>query len=104
MTLDNTHPHWNDIVCYFHRDDNVLLEGIQQAKIITKTVEVKQGLPDKFLSAEPVTKDVNKKVLRIILSSRLLDTEQEKLPKIKDPLRPAVNFPRILGVTFDRAK
>lgn len=102
--LDNTHPNWNDTVCYFYRDNNVLLEGLQQAKIITKTVEVKEGLPDKFQTAKPVTKEVNKKVLRIILSSRLLDAEQEKLPKIKDPLRPAFNFPRVLGVTFDRTK
>lgn len=101
--LDNTHPNWNDRVCLTYKDHNVLLEGLDQAKVVTKTVELKDGLPDK-LKPKEVLKEVHNKVKNIILYSHLLDAEQQKLPKLKDPLRPAWNFPRSYGVTEKRVK
>lgn len=82
----------------------MLLEGIDQAKIITKTVELQSGLPEKIENAPKPSKDTHNRALRVIMSSHLFDTQQEKLPKIKDPERPAYNFPRVLGITNERAK
>lgn len=81
----------------------MLLEGLAQAKIITNTVEVKEGLPDK-INVDKSIKGINSRVKEIILSSHLFDAHQEKLPKIKDPLRPAWNFPRLYGITDVRKK
>lgn len=83
------------------RDDNVLLEGLNQAKIITNTVEVKEGLPES-IDLDQSIKGINRRVKEIILCSHLFDAQQEKLPKIKDPLRPAFNFPRTYGITQQR--
>ncbi|GLV39876.1 mitochondrial ribosomal protein L37 [Carabus blaptoides fortunei] len=99
---DETHPNWHENVCYFYRDNNVLLEGIDQAKIITKTIELQSGLPEIIENAPKPSKEINNRALRIIMSSHLFDTQQEKLPKIKDPERPAYNFPRVLGITNER--
>ncbi|KAI4467271.1 mitochondrial ribosomal protein l37 [Holotrichia oblita] len=98
---DRTHPNWNDRICYTLRDDNVLLEGLTQAKVITNTVEVQEGLPQS-LDLNQSIKGINRRVKEIILSSHLFDAEQKKLPKIKDPLRPSFNFPRTHGITQER--
>lgn len=47
LPLDNTHPDWKDIPCLFYKDHNVLLEGEKQAKILTKSVEIIEGLPER---------------------------------------------------------
>lgn len=90
-------------MCLTYKDDNVLLEGLNQAKVITNTVEVQQGLPDKLVLHD-VSKDLNNLVKKIVLTSHVFDAEQKKLPKIKDPLRPAYNFPRVYGITEQRVK
>lgn len=101
--MDNTHPNWHDRICHTYCDNNVLLEGLTQAKIITKTVELETGLPQK-LNYKQSTKDIDSKVRTLILNSHVFDAEQEKLPKLKDPLRPAWNFPRVYGITNSRIK
>ncbi|GJQ76180.1 mRpL37 [Trypoxylus dichotomus] len=98
---DKTHPDWHDRVCHILRDENVLLEGLTQAKIITNTVEVQEGLPE-TINVNQSIRGINRRVKEIILSSHLFDAEQKKLPKIKDPLRPAFNFPRVYGITQER--
>ncbi|KRT86637.1 hypothetical protein AMK59_1381 [Oryctes borbonicus] len=98
---DKTHPDWKDRICHILRDENVLLEGLTQAKIITNTVEVQGGLPE-IIDVNQSIRGVNRRVKEIILSSHLFDAEQKKLPKIKDPLRPAFNFPRVYGITQER--
>lgn len=103
IKYDNTHPDWHDRVCHTYYDDNVLLEGLTQAKIITKTVELHEGLPP-MLQCKETTKDIDKKVKKIILNTHVFDAEQKKLPKLKDPLRPAWNFPRVYGITDVRRK
>ncbi|KAF2901428.1 hypothetical protein ILUMI_04752 [Ignelater luminosus] len=99
--LDESHPDWHNRVCYTYKDDNVLLEGLNQAKVIIKTVELQEGLPDKLLIGNSSV-EIDRKVKRIILNSHLFDAEQQMLPKRKDPERPAWNFPRDYGVTDRR--
>lgn len=99
--MDNSHPDWHDKVCYFHRDDNVLLLGLDQAKNITKTVEIQAGFPN--LKLIDIPKEIHSRVQALIMSAHIFDTEQKKLPKLKDVNRPAWNFPRILGITCERA-
>ncbi|XP_060528750.1 large ribosomal subunit protein mL37 [Cylas formicarius] len=101
QAFDNTHPNWHSRPLLTYNDNNVLLEGLAQAKILTNSVEVKQGLPD-AMELPKITKDFNRKVKDIILSTVLFDAEQKKLPKIKDSERPAWNFPRTYGITQPR--
>lgn len=103
MKFDETHPNWHDRICHTYYDNNVLLEGLLQAKLITKTVELQAGIPAK-MNIKKCTKDVDNMVKNIILNCHVFDAEQKKLPKVKDPLRPAWNFPRTYGVTDSRIK
>ncbi|XP_044744940.1 39S ribosomal protein L37, mitochondrial [Coccinella septempunctata] len=98
---DESHPNWHDKVLYTYKDDNVLLEGLHQAQILTKSVRIAEGLPTKYVT-NSLTKEINSKVRNIILSAHVFDAEQQKLPKIKDPSRPAWNFPREYGITHER--
>lgn len=98
---DQTHPDWHDRVCYFHRDDNVLLLGLDQAKKITKTVEIQEGLPK--INLPEIKKESESRIQELIMASHIFDTEQKKLPVVKDPERPAWNFPRTYGITCQRA-
>ncbi|KAK5647641.1 hypothetical protein RI129_002533 [Pyrocoelia pectoralis] len=82
VKFDNTHPNWHDRICHAYGDNDVLLEGLKQAKILTNTVEPHNGLPFHI-----ETKKLPK---------------QQKLPKRKDPERPAWNFPRDYGITERR--
>lgn len=103
VLFDRSHPDWHDQVCHVYRDNNVLVEGLDQAKIVTNSVEIQQGLPEQ-IQPKCISNNISTRVQDIILSSHLFDAEQQKLPKIKDPLRPAFNFPRVYGVTEKRAK
>ncbi|KAG5882913.1 hypothetical protein JTB14_023375 [Gonioctena quinquepunctata] len=80
LPLDETHPNWHDRKLLSYKDSNVLLEGLSQAKVITNTVEVKQGLPESITLKE-VSTNIHKATENIILNSQLLDAEQKKLPK-----------------------
>ncbi|KAJ8926022.1 hypothetical protein NQ315_009877 [Exocentrus adspersus] len=101
VAFDETHPDWHDKPILSCKDDNVLLEGLSQAKILTNTVELKEGLPDS-IALKDIPKQINNRVQNIILGSWLFDAEQKKLPIVKDPERPAWNFPRTYGVTRNR--
>ncbi|XP_076258499.1 mitochondrial ribosomal protein L37 [Rhynchophorus ferrugineus] len=100
--LDHTHPNWHDRKLLTYKDNNVLLEGLTQAKILTNTVQITDGLPEKI---EPATfsSEFNRRIKKIILGSFALDAQQVKLPKVKDPERPAWNFPRTYGITQNRS-
>lgn len=101
--LDHTHPDWHDRALMSYKDHNVLLEGLNQAKIVTNSIEIETNLPEKIKISE-LPKDVDKISKYIIFNSHLFDAEQKKLPIIKDPSRPAWNFPRTYGITQDRRK
>lgn len=101
IAFDSTHPNWHSRVCHTYKDENVLLEGLNQAKCLTRTVELQQGLPDKIIIKNS-SKELDSRVKKIIYNSHLFDSEQVKLPKLKDPERPAWNFPRLLGISENR--
>ncbi|EEB17229.1 mitochondrial 50S ribosomal protein L37, putative [Pediculus humanus corporis] len=90
--------------CFMYKDDQVLLEGLKQAKVLTNTIDYNE-LPEKIVELEKsfkLTEEVHSNVKRKILLSCLLESTQTKLPKRKDPLRPAWNFPRDYGISDDR--
>ncbi|XP_050294808.1 39S ribosomal protein L37, mitochondrial [Anthonomus grandis grandis] len=99
--LDKTHPNWHDRKLLTYKDNNVLLEGLIQAQILTNTVQIQEGLPAKYELPE-IKKELNRRIKEVILGAHILDAEQKKLPKLFDPLRPAFNFPRVYGVTQNR--
>ncbi|XP_072929885.1 large ribosomal subunit protein mL37 [Epargyreus clarus] len=104
IPLDQNHPDYKEKPCLTLRTNNVLLEGLSQAQVLTKTVIADGKLPPKIeeLAEVPPPSAVHENVKKAILSANVFDCEQEKLPKIKDVNRPAYNFPRILGITDRR--
>ncbi|KAI5643082.1 hypothetical protein NE865_04804 [Phthorimaea operculella] len=104
IPLDENHPDYKEKPCYTLRHTNVLLEGLAQAQVLTKTVIAHDKLPQTVedLAEIPAPKGIHENVKKAILSANVFDCEQKKLPKIKDPERPAYNFPRILGITDRR--
>lgn len=106
VLLNKDHPDYKEKPCYTLKHTNVLLEGISQAQVLTKTIIAEDKFPPKIeeLAAIPAPKAIHETVKKTILSANVFDCEQEKLPKIKDTKRPAYNFPRILGITDKRRK
>lgn len=106
VPLDENHPNYKERPCYTLKHTNVLLEGISQAQVLTKTIIAENILPHKIeeLAAIPAPKAIHENVKKAILSANVFDCEQKKLPKIKDPERPAYTFPRILGISDRRRK
>ncbi|KAG6449976.1 39S ribosomal protein L37, mitochondrial [Manduca sexta] len=104
LPLDENHPEYKEIPCYTLKHTNVLLEGLSQAQVLTKTIVADGTLPPKIeeLAQLPAPAAIHENVKKAILSANVFDCEQKKLPKIKDPNRPAYNFPRILGITDRR--
>lgn len=104
LPLDTNHPNYKERPCYALKHTSVLLEGISQAQVITKTIIAENKLPSKIeeLAELEIPNMIHDGVKKAILSANIFDCEQKKLPKIKDPVRPAYNFPRILGITDRR--
>ncbi|XP_063627943.1 large ribosomal subunit protein mL37 [Cydia splendana] len=104
LPLDVNHPDYKERPCYTLKSNSVLLEGVSQAQVLTKTIIAEDILPSKIeeLATVPAPKALHECVKKAILSANVFDCEQEKLPKIKDPERPAFTFPRILGITDRR--
>lgn len=104
LPRDHTHPLYQERICLMYRDHNVLLKGLDQGKTLTKTVEVKTGLPveiENLVGAQHLP-DQDMLVQRCIMKSHVFDAMQVKLPKIHDPQRPAWNFPRVYGINDKR--
>ncbi|CAG9860222.1 unnamed protein product [Phyllotreta striolata] len=99
--LDETHPNWHETPLFKVGNNNVLLEGLNQAQIVTNSVKIADDLPNK-INVEALPKSVDKVMKSIIMQSHVFDAEQKTLPKIKDPERPAWNFPRIYGISQER--
>lgn len=106
LPLDESHPEYKQRPCYTLRNTNVLLEGISQAQVLTKTIIAEGRLPPKIeeLAELPAPTTIHENIKKAILSANVFDCEQKKLPKIKEEARPAYNFPRILGITDRRKK
>lgn len=104
LLLDETHPEWNDQKCYLFNDSNVLLEGLEQAQVLLKTLVVDR-LPNKveqLLSKSNISDSSDVSVRNAILTSHLFDAEQKKLAIRKDPNRLAYVLPRDYGITDAR--
>lgn len=85
-------------------DTHVLLEGMSQAQLLTRTVCVK-GLPSELaqlLSAAHVPDQSDRNVRSATLSAHVYDAEQVKRAVRKDPARPAFVFPREYGISDER--
>ncbi|VVD01545.1 unnamed protein product [Leptidea sinapis] len=104
LPLNENHPEYKERPCLTLKSTNVLLEGINQAQVLTKTIIAEDQLPRRIeeLAELPAPKAIHEGVKKAILSANVFDTEQKKLPKKKDKERPAYNFPRILGITDRR--
>lgn len=102
--LNNTHPLWSDDPCLVYGDHNVLVHGLEQAKVFTNAIEPEPGLPKYFKELYEAYRLPNQDehIQRIIIASILYDAVQEKLPIRKDPKRPAWKFPRDYGIPDKR--
>ncbi|CAG2057522.1 unnamed protein product [Timema podura] len=98
LPWDEFHPLYHKQECHMYGNHSVLLKGLDQAKVLTNTVELEQGLPA-ALPRVTASARHHHLVNNLIMSSLVLDAEQKKLPKLKDPERPAFNFPREYGIT-----
>lgn len=101
MKLDETHPNWHDKACHVIDDTNVLVEGADQAQVLLKTIHI-EGLPESYQVKSEINKNAKEIAKQIIISSQLFDAQQEKLPIVKDPSRPAWNFARDYGILHSR--
>lgn len=101
---DETHPLWQDEKCHIFRDSNVLLEGVPQAQVLLKTIELKE-LPSRMeeqFAKLKIPKNIHNSMEQFVLSSHVLDSEQEKTAVIKLSDRIAFNLPRNYGITDNR--
>ncbi|KAJ8898328.1 hypothetical protein PR048_003688 [Dryococelus australis] len=101
---DEKHRLYHKKECHVYTSVDVVVKGLDQAKVITNTVEIQDGLPTAL--TQPVVCSVADRVdliERCILSSNIFEAEQEKLPRYIDPERPYHHHARIYGIT-DRRK
>lgn len=102
--LDEKHPLYKERKCHLYGDTNVLVEGVAQAQVLTKTLVV-PSLPEKLqkiVDGIEVSPESDLYMKNAILSAHLFDAQQVKLPRPKDPLRPAWKFSREYGIEAAR--
>ncbi|XP_014486889.1 PREDICTED: 39S ribosomal protein L37, mitochondrial [Dinoponera quadriceps] len=104
VIFDETHPDWKAKACLTFKDHNVLQEGVSQAQILTNTVCLSDNSMSHIenLLVPDLPEYTDDIVKRAICTSNIYDAHQEKLPKRKDPNRPAWVFPRSYGITNAR--
>lgn len=106
QAMDETHPDWHDKYCWQFDDHELLVQGTDQAQALTKTFLIKDSMPDKLEAIMSddcqTTNEIDSFVEKTIKTSTIFDAEQKKLPKLRDPTRPAWNFPRVYGITHVR--
>lgn len=106
ISRDENHPEYKIEPQLLYDDANVLLEGVTQAQVLLKTI-VFEEFPERIANAFESIKlpsDVERSMQQSVLVSHLLDAEQQKLAKLKDPARPMWNYPRVYGITDSRKK
>uniref|UniRef100_U5EPB1 Large ribosomal subunit protein mL37 n=1 Tax=Corethrella appendiculata TaxID=1370023 RepID=U5EPB1_9DIPT len=104
VKFDSTHPNWHEKQCHLFGDSNVLVEGTRQTQVLTNTIAFNE-LPahiEQQIEEADIPVDLDKSMRKSVLASFVFDTEQVKLEIVKDPLRPAWNFPRTYGISKDR--
>lgn len=104
LEQNNTHPLWHDDPCFVFGDHNVLVRGLDQAKVFTNSIEPAPGLPQYFNELYEAYKLPNQDehIQRTVAASVMYDAVQVKLPIRKDPARPAWKFPRDYGILDKR--
>lgn len=103
---DETHPDFKERGIYLFGDSNVPVYGVPQAQSLLKTIVI-DGMPDrveKQFASVKLSSDLERSMQQSVLVSHLLDAEQQKTAKIKDPLKPMYVFPRNYGITEARKK
>lgn len=101
---DKSHPNWHSEKCRIYSDSNVLIEGVPQAQVLTKTLEI-NGLPKQLeekLEKIQLSTQSERNIRNAILASHVFDSEQAKTAIIKIPERPAFVTPRNYGITDSR--
>lgn len=104
LQLDENHPMYKADPCYCLDDSNVLLEGLEQSKLLLNTVQIQESLPEEIEDSIG-TRSIpfqDTRVKRLIMYSNVYDAMQALLPRRKDPERPAWNFPRDYGIDSPR--
>lgn len=106
VKLDETHKLWKERTCHTFDDSNVLIEGMPQAQLLTKTLYI-NDLPNNLkqdVKQIKISAQTDIALKNAILSSHVFDAQQEKTAIRKDPNRPAFVLPRIYGITDSRKK
>jgi len=81
------HPYYHQKPCKTFNNISRLIKhaGLDQAKVLTNTVQIKEGLPDKLLDKLNKVKDImpqSEDIMKdILLESRVFDATQKKLPR-----------------------
>lgn len=104
LPLDENHPLFNEEQCHLFSESNVLVEGVPQAQVLTKTLVVK-GLPERIqqiVESTELTPETDLYMKNAILNAHLFDAEQSKLPKKKNDEKPMWNFARDYGISAAR--
>ncbi|KAK9509844.1 hypothetical protein O3M35_004747 [Rhynocoris fuscipes] len=102
--LNEIQPDYHEEPCLNYSDHNVLIGGLDQAKVFTNSCEMDLSLLpfSERLDSASIDSSQNSIIKRLIKTSLLFDATQEKLPIRKDPNRPAFVFPRDFGITDKR--
>ncbi|XP_039968788.1 39S ribosomal protein L37, mitochondrial [Bactrocera neohumeralis] len=95
---------WNTKPSYLFGDNNILLKGIQQAVVLTNTIE-EQSLPgciQDSLERVQITGLCERSIKEAIMASNIFSADQEKLPKTRDNVRVGYNLRREYGIPNER--
>lgn len=102
--FDKTHPLWNSKKCHTFGDSNVLVEGMRQAQLLTKSIII-DGLPssmEQTIDSIKIPSRSDASMQEAVRTSFLFDAQQVKLPIRKVPDRPAFTLPRDYGISESR--
>ncbi|CAG7786452.1 unnamed protein product [Allacma fusca] len=101
---DETHPDWHDVPCKVFNSKTFTFEGVKQAQALTRSVEIKRGLPDSVLELGNSTPVEYQDILvqRIIKQAFLWDAYLDKLPKLRDLEIPQFTFRRDYGIPLNK--
>ncbi|XP_076752808.1 mitochondrial ribosomal protein L37 [Xylocopa sonorina] len=103
ITLNEIDTNQKSIRCLMLGDCYTLQKDIPQACLLTKTVKIANELPDKVKDLiTDIPDNINNIIKRFVSTSVIYDAQQVKLPKLKDPERPAWVFPRAYGISSTR--
>ncbi|XP_068968029.1 large ribosomal subunit protein mL37 [Bombus flavifrons] len=101
--FNKSEPNSNSKSCLIIEDWNVLQEGVPQACVLTKTLKLDDALPKNIQELiTDVPDNIDNLLKRFVCTSVIYDAQQVKLPRLKDPNRPAWVFPRVYGISSTR--